>query len=165
MTNSLTSAEAYQAFVYNLPNEYPIIQRSTLVYIPSGELYGRLEGMVVFEGNLVLCVQEFLNFELEVIEGYGYEVSRPQISLDDPNAPDALEYCKAAYPNKEKLYWYDSFPHPNDPKLAATDPHHRHVPPDIKHNRIPAPELSFTKPNLGFLIEEIQNSVLTSNET
>jgi hypothetical protein len=31
----------------------------------------------------------------------------------------------------------------------------RTIPPDIKHNRIPAPGLSFTQPNLPFLIEEI----------
>ncbi|MEN8215749.1 MAG: hypothetical protein ABFS56_05115 [Pseudomonadota bacterium] len=32
--------------------------------------------------------------------------------------------------------------------LASTHPHHKHIPPDIKHNRIPAPILSFTHPNL-----------------
>lgn len=164
MVNPLTSAEEYQAFVYSLPNEYPSIRRSTLVYIPSGKLFGRLEGMLFFESDVILCVQEFLNFELEVIEGYGYEVSRSQVSFDAPDTPDASEYCKAAYPHKEKLYWYDSFPHPNDPKLAATDPHHKHVPPDIKRNRIPAPDLSFTKPNLRFLIEEVEETVLTSTK-
>jgi hypothetical protein len=30
------------------------------------------------------------------------------------------------------------------------------VPPDIKHNRIPAPEMSFTRPNLSVLIREIE---------
>jgi len=52
-----------------------------------------------------------------------------------------------------KLYWYDSWPHLNDPALASTHPHHKHVPPDIKHNRVPAPALSFAEPNLPFLIE------------
>jgi hypothetical protein len=32
--------------------------------------------------------------------------------------------------------------------------------PDIKHHRVPAPELSFTRPNLPFLIEEIEREVL-----
>ena len=50
---------------------------------------------------------------------------------------------------------YDSQAHPNDPTLAATHPHHKHIPPDIKHNRVPAPELSFTEPNLPFLLAEI----------
>ena len=69
-----------------------------------------------------------------VIEGYSYEV----------------------WQGSEKLYWYDSQPHPGDPSLAATDPHHKHIPPDIKNHRLPAPDLSFTWPNLPFLIREIE---------
>jgi len=56
---------------------------------------------------------------------------------------------------EEKLYWYDSFPHPNVPSLSATHPHHKHVRPNLKRNRISAPDLSFTRPNLPFLIDEI----------
>ena len=41
-----------------------------------------------------------------------------------------------------------------------THPHHKHLPPDIKHHRIPAPGLSFTAPNLSFLIEEIETSLI-----
>jgi hypothetical protein len=33
---------------------------------------------------------------------------------------------------------------------------YKHIPPEIKHNRIPAPEMSFTKPNLPTLIREIE---------
>jgi hypothetical protein len=51
--------------------------------------------------------------------------------------------------------------HPNDPSLANTHPHHKHVPPDMKHHRIPAPDLSFIRPNLPFLIEEIERTVLS----
>lgn len=40
---------------------------------------------------------------------------------------------------------------------ASTDPHHKHVPPDIKHNRVPAPGLGFDAPNLPFLITEIES--------
>ena len=58
------------------------------------------------------------------------------------------------------LYWYDSWPHPNDPTLAATHPHHKHIPPDIKHHRIPAPDLSFTRPNLPILIAEIERELI-----
>ena len=54
------------------------------------------------------------------------------------------------------LDWYDSQPHPNDQKLQSTHPHHKHVPPNIKHNRIPASGLSFKKPNLDYLINEIE---------
>lgn len=30
------------------------------------------------------------------------------------------------------------------------------IPPDMKHHRIPAPIISFTRPNLPLLIEEIE---------
>jgi hypothetical protein len=150
----------YQAFIYGLPEHYPSMRRSALVYIPSGTLFGRVEGMIVFDRGVALCVQEYLNFELGIIEGYGYEVSRAHIPPDAPDFPAATEYCRATYPRKEKLYWYDSFPHPNDPSLASTDPHHKHVLPDIKHHRVPAPDLSFTRPNLPFLIEEIERDLL-----
>lgn len=52
--------------------------------------------------------------------------------------------------------------HPDNLALASTHPHHKHVPPDIKHNRIPAPNLTFTAPNLPFLIEEIEQTVLSA---
>lgn len=164
MPEPLSSPSAYAAFVHTLPERYPSIQHSTLVYIPSGALFGRIEGMLFFVTAIVLCVQEYLNFELGVIEGYGYEVSRPQLSTEAANLPIASVYCKATYPDKNKLYWYDSFPHPNHPSLARTHPHHKHVHPDIKHNRIPAPELSFTVPNLPFLIEEIEQTVLRKQD-
>jgi hypothetical protein len=70
-----------------------------------------------------------------LIDSYGYEV----------------------WQGSEKLYWYDSQPHPDDPALQRTHPHHKHVPPDIKHNRIPAPEMDFARPNLPALIREIES--------
>jgi hypothetical protein len=81
-----------------------------------------------------LRIREELDFDAGLITSYGYEVCR----------------------GVERLYWYDDFPHPNDPNLVSTFPHHKHVPPDIKHNRIPAPEISFTRPNLPVLIREIE---------
>ena len=156
MPDPLSSPEAYQAFIYGLTERFSGIRRSTLVYIASGELFGRAEGMLFFGQDVILCVQEHLNFELGVIEGYGYEVSRSHATPEGAELAPAPEYCQARYTGKDKLYWYDSFPHPNDPSLAVTHPHHKHVPPDIKHHRIPAPELSFTRPNLPFLIDEIE---------
>jgi len=156
----LSSPRAYETYIYGLGERHSSIQRSTLVYIPSGALFGRVEGMILFEDQVVLCVQEYLNFELGVIEGYGYEVSRARIPPDVPNAPGAAEYCRASYPHKEKLYWYDSFPHPKDTTLASTDPHHKHIPPDIKHHRIVAPDLTFARPNLSFVIKEIEREIL-----
>jgi len=62
-------------------------------------------------------------------------------------------------------YPSNSWPHPNDPTLASTYPHHKHIPPDIKHNRIPAPGLSFTQPNLPFVIEEIERELLAGQSS
>jgi hypothetical protein len=157
MPEPFSSPEAYQAFIYSLTERFAVIRRSTLIYIPSGELFGRAEGMLFFDQDVILCVQEYLNFELGVIEGYGYEVSRSHAAPDVSDFPSAAEYCQARYPGKDKLYWYDSFPHPSDSSLAVTDPHHKHIPPDLKHHRVPASELSFTRPNLPFLISEIEH--------
>lgn len=82
-------------------------------------------------------MREELDFDAALIAAYGYEV----------------------YQNEERLYWYDDFPHPNDPTLAVTHPHHKHIPPDIKHHRIPAPGLSFSAPNLPFIITEIETQI------
>ena len=67
--------------------------------------------------DIRLVVRERLDFRLQIIKVYSYEVWR----------------------GKDKLYWYDSQPHPADPNLASTHPHYKHIPPDIKHNRVPAP--------------------------
>ena len=65
------------------------------------------------------------------------------------------EYGYEVWQNGQLRYWYDSQPHPDDPKLAETHPHHKHVDPDIKRHRIPPPGLSFQGPNIPFLLEEI----------
>lgn len=70
-----------------------------------------------------------------MIESYGYEI----------------------WKGSEKIGWYDPQPHPNDPALQVSHPHHKHIPPGIKRNRIPAPLLRFTKPNLPVLIREIES--------
>lgn len=58
--------------------------------------------------------------------------------------------------------------YPNDPTLASAHPHYKHMSPDtstgsvqrIERHRILAHGLSFTHPNLPFLIEEIEREVL-----
>ncbi len=49
---------------------------------------------------------------------------------------------------------------PNDPTLASNHPHHKHQPPNIKRNRVPAPGLSFTVENLSTLIREFEQNLL-----
>lgn len=125
----------YERFVYTLPAAYLSISRSSLTVIRRGAKTALLTGELDVAGYR-LVVREKLSFADNSfrIFSYGYEVWR----------------------GDEKLYWYDSQAHPDDPTLAATHPHHKHVPPDIKHNRIPAPGLSFEQPNLPFLIREIE---------
>ncbi len=156
MPDFLSSPDTYQSFLYSLPEQYPWIHQSNLAYIPTGNRFGRVEGALFFIPDLVLCIQEFLNFELGVIEAYGYELSRTKIPFDSPDFPTLTAYCKASFSQKEKLYWYDSFPHPHILELASTNPHHKHIHPNIKRNRIPAPDISFTRPNLPFLLAEIK---------
>lgn len=131
----------YEQFIYTLPVHYPSIRLSTLILSPPGLDTARLTGLVAFDDDCVLCVYELLNFQQGVIEAYRYEVSRCKPPFTISPLPEAVEYCRASYAGKEKLYWYDSWPHPNDPSLAASFPHHKHIPPSIKNHRIPAPDL------------------------
>ena len=92
------------------------------------------EGEVFFLKGFRLRMREELDFDAGLMTSYGYEV----------------------YRNGERLYWYDDYPHPNDPTLASTYPHHKHVPPDMKHHRIPAPGISFDQQNLLLVLQEIE---------
>jgi len=131
-----SSLRDYERFVYTLQQRFPSIIRSTLVVIQRGRLYAEVRGELAFADEHRLTVYERLTWDAGplAIEGYSYE----------------------AWRGGEKLYWYDSQPHPDDPTLASSHPHHKHVPPDIKHHRIPAPDLAFAEPNLSFLIREIE---------
>jgi Family of unknown function (DUF6516) len=132
MNDPFRSPEDYELFLYTLPERHPSIRRSTLAFIRRGHSLARVTGEIVFDHEVRLAVLERLVFDrLPLsIDGYGYEV----------------------WKGNEKLYWYD----PNEPSLQSTHPHHKHVPPDIKHNRIPAPGMSFSRPNLSHLIQEIE---------
>jgi hypothetical protein len=123
----------YEQLLYGLTAKYPAIQHSTLVVVRHGPAFAEVNGHLQFERSITLGVWEDLNFVRNAIQGYSYWVKRAE----------------------EELYWYDSQPHPNELSLASTHPHHKHVPPDIKHHRVLAPGISFDQPNLPFLIEEI----------
>jgi len=131
--NPLHSVYEYSRFVVDLLAR-STVERSTVSVWSASPYSGIAEGEVLFRHGFRLRMREELDFDAELISSYGYEV----------------------YQGSEKLYWYDDFPHPHIPSLSSTHPHHKHVPPDIKHNRIPAPGLSFEYPNLPQLIEEIE---------
>ncbi len=134
--NDFESLHQYELFVYSLGQQFPSIQGSTLVVAQRGRLFAEVTGELLFASGHRLAVYQRLVWDTDplTIEGYSYEV----------------------WHGNDELYWYDSQPHPNDPTLASTQPHHKHVPPDIKHHRIPAPNLSFSRPNLPFLIMEFE---------
>ena len=138
MENPLVGAESYELLVYSIQQRYPQIKVSTLVLKRTGKMFGELSGQVFFDDDIRLFVKERLDFKNAVIKGYGYEVWR----------------------ETEKLYWYDSQEHPNDPMLASTHPHHKHINPDIKHHRVPAPGLRFDAANLPFVIQEVIDNLL-----
>jgi len=129
----LHSLAAYSHFLADLLNRSGI-ERSTIRAWSDSPYTGIIEGEVLFASRLRLRMREELDFDAGLITSYGYEV----------------------YRGDERLYWYDDFPHPNDPTLASTHPHHKHIPPDIKRHRIPAPGLSFSRPNLPVILEEIE---------
>jgi hypothetical protein len=137
--NPYQSLRDYEEFIYTLRQRYPVIESSTLVVVRRSARIVTVSGEVVFPRGYRLVLKERLTFDVGplVLTRYDYEIWR----------------------GNEELAWYDSQPHPNDPSLVATAPHHKHVAPDIKHHQLPAPGLSFTRPNLPFLIHEIEQMV------
>jgi len=131
-TDTLKSLKNYSQFIGELLNS-SCIRHSTIFVRTDSPYTGIAEGEAVFTNGLRLRIREEIDFDEGIITSYGYEVYRGEV----------------------RLYWYDDFPHPNDPTLASTMPHHKHIHPDIKHHRIPAPDIKFDTPNLPFLIREI----------
>lgn len=131
----LKSLAEYSRFVADILNR-PSVKHSTVVVWSDSPFTGIAEGEVIFTNGLRLRMREEVDFAAGLIVSYGYEV----------------------YRGDERLYWYDDFPHPEDKTLAATFPHHKHIPPDIRRHRIPAPNLSYTKPNLPVILKEIEDA-------
>jgi hypothetical protein len=139
VNNPLRTPEEYALVLYTLMEQFLSVRRSTVTFVRRGATLARVAGELSFDYGIRLMVRERVIFDRlpVMIDWYGYEV----------------------WQGDEKLYWYDSQPHPDDPLLLSTHPHHKHVPPDIKHHRIPAPEMSFTQANLPVLIREIENRI------
>lgn len=137
MNESFRTPEDYELYLYTLAEKFDSIETSTIIFIRQGSTLARVAGEITFKNGIRLVVRERILFHRLpiIIDGYGYEV----------------------YRGMEKLYWYDSQPHPDDVALENTHPHHKHISPDIKHNRIPAENLSFFQPNLPALIQEIES--------
>ncbi len=124
----------YCQLIADLPQRFPFIQTSTLQVYTIGKNVAEVEGQLVFADGYVLDVWELLDLSARTIYKYSYELDR----------------------HGERVWWYDPMEHPENPTLQDSFPHHKHVHPDIKYNRVPAPDLSFTRPNLPFLIAEVE---------
>jgi hypothetical protein len=137
--NPLRTPEDYELFLYTLTEQFPAVRRSTVTFVRLGATLARVAGELHFDKGIRLVVRERVLYHRlpAVIDWYGYEV----------------------WQDEQKLYWYDSQPHPDDPALQSTHPHHKHVPPGSKHNRVPTPEMSFNRPNLPTLIREIETLI------
>jgi Family of unknown function (DUF6516) len=136
MSNPLRTLEDYELFLYTLTGQFKSVRQSTVTLVRRGASLARVSGEIQFDKGFRLVVLERIVADRlpAVIEAYGYEIWRGQ----------------------EKLCWYDCQPHPDDPALASTHPHHKHLPLDLKNHRVPAPEMSFARPNLPGLIAEIE---------
>jgi hypothetical protein len=128
----LLSRPEYEQWLHAIPTTSPSVRASTLRFFATSATTATVSGSVEFRSGYRLTVSELVDFAAGEILDYGYEVWQG-----------------------DEIYWYDPQPHPNDPLLAETFPHHKHIHPDIKHHRVPAPGLGFGQPNLSFLIEEI----------
>jgi hypothetical protein len=131
----LTLRAAYDQILYTLPQTYSqIIASSTVRLYTTSASTAKVEGDIYFVNGLRLHIRDIVDFGQGLIRDYSYTV----------------------YRGDEKICWYDPQPHPENPALASTFPHHRHEPPDIKHNRKPAPGISFHAPNLPTLIADCE---------
>jgi hypothetical protein len=126
------SRSEYEELIYGLLDSHPNVVSSTLHLYSSSALTAIVQGSLILRNGLEIRVVEALDFKAGRIRGYSYTVFR----------------------GDERIRWYDPQPHLENPDLAETFPHHLHEPPDIKHNRKPAPGISFTEPNLPTLIAD-----------
>ena len=133
MSAPLDDIASYSAWVYALAERHPKLTGSTLALAPIGATLAKLEGRIECEGGFPVAVWELVDFAARRIRTYSYEVHR----------------------HGEKIGWYDPWPHPEIAELAAAFPHHKHLPPDLRHHRVPAPGISFEMPNLDVVIEDV----------
>jgi len=130
--SSVFSRAEYERFLYSLPEQFPEISRSTVQLYTNSAKTALVRGAIYCQEGLELRIFEY-------------------IDLTDG---EIFDYSYAVYRNGVKIRWYDPQPHPEDPALAATFPHHYHEEPDIKHNRKPAANITFSVPNLPALIAD-----------
>lgn len=128
----LLSRSEYEHYLYVLLPQHAQVVRSTLRLFTNSAATSMVRGQIELDNNLVIRVFEYIDLADETF----------------------LEYSYAIYEGEEKIRWYDAQPHPENPTLKPTFPHHFHSPPDIKHNRQPAHGISYSQPNLPAIIAD-----------
>ena len=124
------SRSSYETLIYTLTEQFHEITASTLSFYTNSATSAIIRGSVYFRNGLEMRIFEYL----DLTDG------------------EIFEYSYTIYRGETKIRWYDPQPHPNNLDLTETFPHHYHEDPNIKHNRKPAPGISFTAPNLPTLI-------------
>jgi len=140
MSAPLDDIASYSAFVYALAERYPFVTSSALALATIGATLAKLEGRIECQNGVHLEVWELIDFAARRIRTYSYEVFR----------------------GDEKVCWYDSWEHPEIPAVASTFPHHKHIPPNLREHRLPAPGISFESPNLDIVLEDVRRDWLQS---
>ena len=138
MSAPLNDIGSYSGYVYALRERHPFITGSTLTLAPIGATLAKLEGRIECQNGIHFEVWELVDFAAHSIRTYSYEI----------------------YREEEKLCWYDPWEHPEIPALAATFPHHKHVPPNLREHRVPAPGIGFVSPNLDVVLEDVRRDLL-----
>lgn len=141
MSSELNTYSAYAQLIFFLLANRSSVESHTVAVYTTSQTIGITRGHVVFRSGHMLRVFEQIDFVAHRILRYFYELT-----------------CEG-----KLLWWYDSMPHPDVVDLQSTHPHHKHVPPDIKHHRVIAPDLSFTQPNLPVLIQEVEDLIERRN--
>ena len=141
MSAPLDDIASYSAFVYALRERHQFITGSTIALAPIGATLAKLEGRIECQGGIHLEVWELIDFAARRIRNYSYEV----------------------YREGEKVCWYDAWEYPEIPELAATFPHHKHVPPNLRDNRVAAPGIRFESPNLDVVLADVRRDWVQSS--
>ncbi|MEZ4712291.1 MAG: DUF6516 family protein [Caldilineaceae bacterium] len=110
---AFSSRASYESFLYRIRELHPEVLSSTLHLYSTSALTAIVRGQLHLTNNVVIRIVEVLDFKKQQIINYSYTVFR----------------------NDTRIRWYDPQPHPENPALAETFPHHFHTDPDIKHNR------------------------------
>jgi uncharacterized protein DUF6516 len=138
MSAPLDDIASYSAFVYGLTDRHSFVTNSTLTLAPIGATLAKLEGRIECRDGIHLEIWELIDFAARRIRTYSYEV----------------------YLRNEKICWFDAWEHPEIPELAFTFPHHKHILPDLRNHRVPAPGISFEGSNLDVVLEDVRRNWL-----